>query len=85
MARTVAEIDIFITMLCAACDSDEVHSALSRLLAQPAAARQGLVRDWISDLLIRRAPQGFIDAVACLGDDAIAAKACEAIRACRRG
>jgi len=82
--RTVGEIDSFITMLLAACEDEGVHRRLEKLLALPDATRQATVRAWVNDLLIAEAPQGFIQAIACLLDDGVAEKAYEVIFKCRR-
>ena len=50
----------------------------------PDARRQGVVHAWVTDLLIAEAPREFVQAVACLIDDAIAEKAYEVIYQCQR-
>jgi hypothetical protein len=82
--RTVGEIDTFVTMLLAACEDDGVHGHLERLLALPDAERQATVHAWVNDLLIAEAPAEFIQAIACLMDDAVAEKAYEVIFKCTR-
>ena len=84
MTRTIADIESFITMLQVACENKDINAALERLLSQPDARRRGLVHEWVSDLLIEQAPKDFIEAVACLGDDAVAEKAYETIYQCHR-
>jgi len=81
--RTVAEVDGFITMLLSACENDDINRTLEMLLALPDEKRRGLVHSWVNDLLIAQAPQDFIQAVACLLDDAVAEKAYEVIYRCR--
>ncbi|HKA40180.1 MAG TPA: hypothetical protein VKD25_10440 [Burkholderiales bacterium] len=83
--RTVADIDGFVSLLMAACNDPEVNSTLERLLSMPDEKRRGLVHVWVSDLLIEEAPRDFVQAVACLSDDAIAEKAYEVIYNCGRG
>jgi hypothetical protein len=83
--RTVGEIDGFITMLLAACDSQVVYDRLESLLSLPDPERQALVYSWVNDLLIAEAPRDFVQAIACLLDDQIAEKAYEVIFKCRRG
>jgi len=82
--KSVADIGAFIAMLSAACESPEVNERLEKLLSMPDEARKGLVHAWVTDLLIAEAPRDFVQAVACLMDDAIAEKAYEAIFSCRR-
>lgn len=84
MAKSVAEIESFITMLCVECEDKKINSVLEGLLSQPDEMRRGLVHEWVSDLLVRQAPKDFIEAIACLSDDAIAEKAYEVIYQCKR-
>lgn len=81
---SVGQIEGFITLLRAACDDPGVRERLGRLLALPDDRRRALVNAWVSDLLIGQAPRDFTMAIACLLDDAVAAKAREVIQACRR-
>lgn len=83
--RSVGEIDGFVTMLLAACESRMVHDKLEALLSLPDQRRQAVVHAWVGDLLIRQAPRDFILAIACLKDDAVAEKAYEVIFKCGRG
>jgi len=83
--RSVAETDSFITMLEVACRDEKVHGQLERLLAMPDEQRQALVRAWVNDLLIAKAPVHFTQAIACLLDDQVAEKAYESIFRCKRG
>lgn len=51
----------------------------------PGKKRQALAHTLVTDMMIAEAPPDLIQAAACLMDDAIAEKACEAIFNCRRG
>ena len=82
--RTVGEIDGFITLLRAACDDRTVNDALQKLLCLPDERRRALVHTWVSDLLVKQAPPDFIEAIACLLDDAVAEEAYAVIFQCRR-
>jgi hypothetical protein len=82
--RSVAEIEGFVGLLKAACEDPRINAALERLLSLPDERRRGLVHAWVTDLLIEEAPKEFIQAVACLTDDAVAGKAYEVIYRCRR-
>lgn len=82
--RSVAEIEGFVGLLRAACDDEKINATLQRLLEMPNAQRQGVVHAWVTDRLIAEAPREFVQAVACLIDDAIAEKAYEVIYQCRR-
>ena len=82
--RSVAEIEGFVGLLKAACEDQEINATLERLLVMPDARRQGVVHAWVTDLLIAEAPREFVQAVACLIDDAIAEKAYEVIYQCQR-
>ena len=83
--RSVAEVDGFVSLLMAACNDSKVNATLERLLSMPDEKRRGLVHTWVTDLLIEEAPRDFVQAVACLSDDAIAEKAYEVIFKCARG
>ena len=83
--RTVAEVDGFVDLLLAACHDPKINATLERLLSMPDEKRRGLVHAWVSDLLIAKAPLDFVQAVACLSDDAVAEKAYEVIFKCSRG
>jgi hypothetical protein len=83
--RTVAEVEGFVDLLRAACDDSKVNATLERLLSMPDEKRRGLVHAWVTDLLVEEAPRDFVQAIACLMDDAIAEKAYEVIFKCKRG
>ena len=82
--RTVGEIDGFINLLRAACEDQKVNAALQKLLSMPDEGRRAFVHNWVSDLLIKKAPKDFTEAIACLLDDAVAEKAYEVIFQCGR-
>ncbi len=82
--RSVAEIEGFVGLLKAACEDSQINATLERLLVMPDQQRQGVVHAWVTDLLIAEAPREFVQAVACLIDDAIAEKAYAVIYQCRR-
>jgi hypothetical protein len=84
-AKSVGEIDAFVTMLAAACEDTTIYERLERLLSMPDDKRQALVRTWLNDLVIAEAPRDFVQAIACLLDDRIAEKAYEVIFKCKRG
>jgi hypothetical protein len=82
--RTVGEIEGFITLLRAACDNATMSASLEKLLAMPDEKRRALVHSWVSELLTQDVPRNFVEAIACLHDDAVAEKAYEVIFHCRR-
>ena len=84
MTRTVGEVEGFVNMLLAACESRKVNDQLEKLLAMPDEKRRATVHAWVSDLLIAKAPAEFVQAIACLLDDRVAEKAYEVIYECRR-
>jgi hypothetical protein len=84
MGRSVGEIEGFIDLLRVACEDEKVNASLQKLLSLPDDERRTLVHGWVSDLLIEKAPKNFIEAIACLVDDAVAEKAYEVIYHCRR-
>ncbi len=83
--RSVADVEGFVSLLQAACNDEKINETLQRLLSLPDEKRQGLVHAWVTDLLIEEAPRNFVQAVACLADDAVAEKAYEVIFNCKRG
>ena len=82
---SVGEVKGFVDLLAAACNDAKVNAALERLLSMPNAKRQALVHAWVTDLLMQDAPRDFVQAIACLEDDAVAEKAYEVIFKCSRG
>lgn len=82
--HSVGEIDGFIGLLMAACDDRKVNDALEKLLSMPDDQRRVFVHNWVTDLVMKNAPKGFTQAIACLLDDAVAEKAYEVIYQCRR-
>ena len=82
--RSVAEIESFVSLLAAACNDSTINATLERLLAMPDEKRKGLIHAWVTDLLVEEAPKDFVQAVACLMDDAVAEKAYEVIYRRRR-
>jgi hypothetical protein len=84
MARTVADVESFITMLRVACSDEAVNATLEKALALPDARRQATLHTWITDILTGGGPRDLAQALACLLDDAVAEKAYEVIFRCRR-
>jgi hypothetical protein len=78
-------VEGFVNLLRAACNDVKVHTSLERLLSMPDEKRQTLVHNWVTDLIVAGAPQDFVQAIACLSDDAVAEKAYEVIFQCKRG
>lgn len=83
-AKSVAEIETFITMLKSACEDPKINSQLERILSIPDAQRKSFIHNWVSDMLIAKAPKDFICAIACLSDDRVAEKTYEVIFQCKR-
>ncbi len=73
-----------IDLLRAACDDANVNAALQRLLAMPDPQRRDFVQGWVNELMVQRAPPSFIEAIACLADDAVAERAYAVIYRCVR-
>lgn len=84
-AKKLTDIDGFVNMLAAACESAEMNSTLERVLSLPDEKRKVLLKEIIETLRNRRAPAELTDAFICLQDDAIAEKAYEALYKCPRG
>ena len=83
--RSVGDIEGFIDLLRAACADAAVNAALQRLLALPDAQRRDFVQGWVNELLVQEAPPAFVEAIACLADDAVAERAYAVIWNCERG
>lgn len=80
MSTSVGQTPGFIDLLRAACDDWPTHLRLRRLLSLPDAQRRSVVRGWVRHLAAEgRAPKDFIQALACLEDDAVAQKAHEVV------
>ena len=82
--RSVGDVAGFITLLRAACDDKSMNDALDKLLSMPDERRKAFVHSWVSDLLVKQAPANFVEAIACLLDDAVAEQAYQVIFQCRR-
>jgi len=82
--RSVAEFEGFIDLLRSACADAHVNAALERLLSMPDVTRRRFVFSWVNDLRAKGAPRSFVEAIACLHDDAVAEKTYEVIYRCRR-
>ena len=80
----MGEVEGLILLLRTACEDQSINAILQKLLSMPNDRRQTLVHNWVSDLIIKKAPNDFIQAIACLSDDAIAEKAYETIYNCPR-
>ena len=78
------EVDGFIDMLLAACESKEMNETLEILLSQPNEARRGMVHRLLEHCRERKAPRKLIEAIGCLLDDTAAEKAYEVIYRCPR-
>jgi hypothetical protein len=78
--RTYGEIDSFVRMLVAAREDSRMSKSLDMLLSAPDERRRAIVAALLERLRARGAPHGLIEAIACLLDDAVAAKAHEVIR-----
>ncbi len=85
LPQSVAQVQGFVDLLRAACNDKKIRASLERLLSMPNDKRQTLVHVWVTDLLIEQAPRDFVQAIACLKDDAVAEKAYEVIFKRRRG
>jgi hypothetical protein len=82
--HSVGDIESFITMLQTACAEPKVNATLERILSLPDDQRRAFIHNWVSDMLIEKAPMDFIRAIACLSDDQVAEKTYEVIFQCKR-
>lgn len=82
--RSVGEIEGFVNLIRVACDDPGIYATLEKLLALPDQQRQGVLYSLIGDMQQKGAPVEFVEAIACLVDDAVAEKAYETIFRCQR-
>lgn len=82
--RSVREIEALIRVLCVACDEPTMRLPLERLLEFPNEQRVAFVEYWLNDLRAKKAPADFIEAISCLLDAEIAARAYESLFRCSR-
>ena len=83
-ARPLAEVSGFINLLLAACDSPSMNQTLERVLSLPDERRRNAIHLWVSDLLVRQAPEQLVEAIAALRDDGVAEQAYAVIFQCQR-
>lgn len=82
--RSVGEIEGFVNLLRVACDDPGIYATLEKVLVLPDRQRQGVLFSLIGDIQQQGAPAEFVEAIACLTDDAVAEKAYETIFRCQR-
>jgi hypothetical protein len=74
---TVAENDHFVSLVQLMQDDSNLREKLLPLLALDSFNRKSALNTWLEELKLQRAPSEIISALACLVDDAIAAKILE--------
>ena len=77
--RSVADDETFVTLIQVAREDEHIRRTLRSLLGLDPFHRRSLLNQWLADLRRRRAPDDFIQALTCLLDDDVAAKALELI------
>ncbi len=82
--RTFADVDGLINTLRGACEDANLHRTLDLILTQPDHARKAMLRELITEMRAKQAPNDLIDAFICLMDDAVAEKAYAVIYKCER-
>ena len=78
--RSVADNDTFVTLLRVAQEDTEIRSQLVAILQQPPFHRQSLLNTFVSDMTLQSAPKDFVQAIAALLDEEVAAKALELLK-----
>jgi hypothetical protein len=73
-SKTVADNDVFVTLLLLAKEDKEIRNQLAAILAQPPFHRKSLLNSLISEMKMNSAPAEDVNAIACLLDDAVATK-----------
>lgn len=75
--NSVAEQEMFVSLIRTAREDADVRGRLRAILHQPAFHRKSMLNTLIGELKMQSAPAEFIQAIACLLDDAVARKARE--------
>lgn len=75
MGGSLADNEDFINLMQVAQNDEQLGRTLRTLLSQTAMQRKSLLNTWIYEMRLKKAPKALIEAVSCLLDDEIAAKA----------
>jgi hypothetical protein len=75
--KSVANQELFVALIRTAQEDAGIRDRLRAILRQPAFHRKSLLNTLIAELKMQSAPAEFIQAIACLLDDAVARKARE--------
>ena len=78
-SKSVGRNETFVTLIRVAREDKEIGNQLVGILMQSSFHRKSLLNDMINEMRFRSAPVEFVNAIACLLDDAVAAKAKELI------
>lgn len=73
----VSDNEMFITLIRAAESDKEFAAKVLAITQLPEVERKIKMKKLIRECRRKKAPEDFIEALACLGDDAIARKVCE--------
>ena len=75
--KSVADQEMFVSLIRTAREDADIRGRLQAILHQPAFHRKSMLNTLIGELKMQSAPAEFIQAIACLLDDAVARKARE--------
>jgi hypothetical protein len=79
--KTIADNDVFVTLMRVAQEDADVRRTLTGLLRQEPFHRKSMLNTLIQTMKLQRAPADFVAAIAALLDDEVAQKAAELIKA----
>lgn len=75
--KSVGKSEPFVTLIRVAQEDVQIKNLLLGILSQNRFNRESILNSYINDLTLKKAPQEFISAIACLLDGDVAKKALE--------
>ena len=75
--KSVADQELFISLIRTAQEDAVIRKRIMAILRQPVFHRKSMLNTLIAELKMQSAPAEFVQAIACLFDDDVAAKAWE--------
>lgn len=78
--KSVGKREPFVTLIRVAQEDIQIKNHLLGILSQNRFNRESILNSYINDLTLKKAPQEFIAAIACLLDGDVAKKALEILK-----
>jgi len=78
--RSLADNETFVTLLRVAQEDSKIRNQLVAILRQPPFHRQSLLNTFLAEMTLQSAPKDFVQAIAALFDDEVAAKALDMLK-----